>query len=332
MTEHLVLAGTPRDIGFSHGQQLAFQIASCIGIYGAAFGAPEADILVRAQVFREKINVYAPRLAEEIDGIAEGSGQDPLWIYALNARSELMSQPLPECTIAYLPEAAVVGQTWDWIDLMEGLHVVLTIEREDGHRIITMTEPGIVGKVGLNSSGIGVCLNFIEGSGRHEGVPIHIVLREMMEAQSLVHARRRLDEAGVGKSGHVLVASREGTGLSQEFASERASRRDVMAERFVHTNHCVQMETEPGLLEKNSRARIKTASQLLDAPKATPLETLKSVLSDKSLPSDNILADYRPLMGMTFGTVCTVLMDLREGEFLVRKGPDASSAFRSFRL
>lgn len=215
---------------------------------------------------------------------------------------------------------------------MEGLYVILTIEREDGHRIITMTEPGIVGKVGLNSSGLGVCLNFIEGSGRHDGVPVHIVLREMMEADSLARARQRLDEAGVGKSGHVLVASREGTGLSQEFAGEKSSRQEVVGERFVHTNHCVQMETEPGLLEENSHARLETALSLMDRLEAPPLETLGTILSDKSQSKNNILADYSPMMGLNLGTVCTVMMDLRKGELFVRKGTVASSEFKSFRV
>jgi isopenicillin-N N-acyltransferase-like protein len=48
---------------------------------------------------------------------------------------------------------------------------VQKIIRPDGHQLIQLTEPGILGKIGMNSAGVGVCLNILAAGlpGYHIG-------------------------------------------------------------------------------------------------------------------------------------------------------------------
>lgn len=332
MTRHIEIGGTPREIGLAHGQQLAAEIASTIAIYRHAFNLPEHRIVSEAARFAEIIAAYAPALGEEIDAIAQGADQPAHWIYALNARSELMAASVGECTSIYFPETGVIGQTWDWMEQLEPLFAVLTIQREKGHALITVTEPGIVGKIGLSSAGTGVCLNFMGAATRQTGVPIHVVLREMMEAENLAHARRRMDNAGTGRSGHILVGSADEGGFSQEFVGDQISRTEIAHRPFAHTNHCLQLTAEEEEVRVNSEARLSTAEALVGQAATADLDTVKRILSDESHPTHRICRPFGPLSGMTIGTVCTVAMDLRECRLDVRGGPHADAPFDTYRL
>ena len=66
-----------------------------------------------------------------------------------------------ECTTLAFKNQRILGQNWDWESDIEELAVILDIETEDGHRILTMTEPGMIGKIGMNNHGVGVGLNFM---------------------------------------------------------------------------------------------------------------------------------------------------------------------------
>ena len=163
----LVLTGSPRDIGHGHGESLRSQIASVIEVYSVLFanaGIEQAEVFSRAAHFRRLIRSFNPAYGEEIDAIAEAANQDPLWIYALNARSELMSSKVAEageCTALFFSQNAVLGQTWDWVEDLEPLIALVSIEQAQKPRILMMTEPGLIGKIGMNDRGLGLCFNFL---------------------------------------------------------------------------------------------------------------------------------------------------------------------------
>lgn len=74
----------------------------------------------------------------------------------------------PEITISGRPDelgfahgTALLGQTWDWGRPLENLAVLMQLKISENHTIQMLTEPGIIGKIGLNSHGIGTCLNIL---------------------------------------------------------------------------------------------------------------------------------------------------------------------------
>ena len=79
-----------------------------------------------------------------------------------NAKPNLMSSDGPnECTSLFCPTKGILAQNWDWDKTLESLMFVQKITRSDRHHLIQLTEPGILGKIGMNSAGLGVCLNIL---------------------------------------------------------------------------------------------------------------------------------------------------------------------------
>ena len=128
-----------------------------------------------AAAFGPILEAHAPDLLLEMRGIADGAGCDLLDVVLINARSELMGT-MGECTaLAAGPEVTsrgqvLLGQNWDWYTAVEPEPVLLRIRQPGKPEILTLCEAGQVGKIGMNSAGLGVCLNFLshadQGPGR----------------------------------------------------------------------------------------------------------------------------------------------------------------------
>ena len=71
--------------------------------------------------------------------------------------------------------------------------VIWIVEHEHGW-FVTLTEAGILAKIGLNDAGLGVCLNLLDttADGGLDGTPIHLLLRQVLET---LPQRRRRDRA-----------------------------------------------------------------------------------------------------------------------------------------
>ena len=66
-----------------------------------------------------------------------------------------------ECTALCFQPTALLGQNWDWSSQLENLAVLLQIRVSENMTIQMLTEPGIIGKIGMNSQGIAACLNIL---------------------------------------------------------------------------------------------------------------------------------------------------------------------------
>ena len=146
--EEYTISGTPRERGQAHGEQLAEQIHATQQFYADIFPIGEREVLTRSQQFRLAIRGFNADYGEEIDGIAKAADIDPLWIYALNSRTELLALGEPadvnECTALYFRPTSTLGQNWDWGQRMENLIVLMRIEHPDGHSIRMIAEHLVV--------------------------------------------------------------------------------------------------------------------------------------------------------------------------------------------
>ena len=104
----------------------------------------------------------------------------------------------------------LLAQNWDWHANQLSNVVVLDIHHLDGSRVITITEAGIVGKVGFNGNCVGVTLNAIKTAHvplNYEMLPIHFALRYIvMESPSTAEAINQLMRIGVASTAHFLIA------------------------------------------------------------------------------------------------------------------------------
>ena len=120
------------------------------------------------------------------EGIAEGAGVDYASILALNVRTEIaygMAKDVDGCTaFAWkTKEASFLAQNWDWRYEQRDNIIKIRIEQTGFPTIHMMSEGGIIGKIGLNSSSVGVTLNAISALGvDYNKLPVHLALRTVL--------------------------------------------------------------------------------------------------------------------------------------------------------
>jgi isopenicillin-N N-acyltransferase-like protein len=190
-----------------------------------------------------------PDLVEEIDGVAAGAGQDPLELIAINARTELLAPlPVAECSvIGRVRDGRVsLAQTWDWHPELAPARVVVTTAPPGRPWFTTVTEAGILAKLGVGAGGVACALNFLgcSADGGLGGVPIHILLRLLLErCAGAADALELLRGAEVTASSCITVAAAE-PGRVALFAVELSPGGAEVVEPdddglLVHANHFV---------------------------------------------------------------------------------------------
>lgn len=209
--------GSRTEVGLAHGEEFAPLIREVLDIYRLVLGRSDADLHEATQPFEQLIRSRAPDAADEIDAIARGAGLPTWQIHLLNSRSELMGVLRDGCTTIYDPRTGVLAQTWDWLGALEPLVVVLDIVDDRQRRIVSMTEPGIIAKIGMNCCGIGVSLNFLEALTPADGVPVHVLLAELLRCDDLDTTRRVVATLGEGRYAHVTVADGAGDATLHRF-------------------------------------------------------------------------------------------------------------------
>ncbi|MDG4790499.1 C45 family autoproteolytic acyltransferase/hydrolase [Micromonospora sp. WMMD1102] len=210
--------GTPTECGLGYGAAARDLIGANLEFYLRRFraegGLDEVAVAAAGRAFREATRRHHPRVAELLDGVAEGAGARVEQIYALNARTELIYGRHREGGAESPPDAGaggcttvgvlgthtgnghlLLGQNWDWHPDQRDVMLLLCTRDEQGLTVLTLTEAGMVAKTGLNSAGVGVCVNMLgcdrdglPGPGVEPGVPYHVLLRAVLEADSLSEA------------------------------------------------------------------------------------------------------------------------------------------------
>ncbi|MCP4036579.1 MAG: peptidase C45 [bacterium] len=322
LCRRIFLEGSAGERGVQHGKQLKSEIETTVEIYARLFGRPDAEIARAARRFARRVSEFDPDLTDELEGIAEGCGVAPHWIHAINARSEMFGLALPECTALHFSRTGILGQNWDYIDEFEDLFILLSITMPDGLRILTLSEPGMLGKIGLNSAGLGVCLNLLIPTCRLDGLPIHVLLRTLLECHTLEQARERIAKTDAGRSGNILIGSKGGEAIDVEFDGRTLHRPDTGGSFFAHTNHYLMCGNDRNPLYEDSCARLGKASERADTLENQSVEEMAQILGDQSHEEHPICTPYRPVLGNNVGTVCSVVMELSKGVLHLRKGPN----------
>jgi isopenicillin-N N-acyltransferase-like protein len=324
------LKGDSATIGLQHGRILRKRIIKTINWYKKIIPREEGEILSLATYFKSKISQFNPNYCDEIEGIAAGAEVDPLWIYTLNSRSEIMNTFTNECTAIYFKDTALLGQNWDWAKELEKLAIILRIKSEDKPEILMMSEPGIIGKIGLNSKGVGVCLNFLDSGQVCKGVPIHILLRAILDSPSIEEAVKRMELIKKGKSANILIGNASGWYIDFEFANQQVYEPKSDSKVFLHTNHYLMNEELNLDTEKlaSSFTRYKQALQMIHALKNSSINEMKRILLDQTRDDLPICRPYVPHPDLgNVGTVCSIIMDLRGLQMHITLGNPLENPF-----
>ena len=348
----------PRRRGVGFGKARAAAVANTAAVYGRMFsedvglGADEVEALGLAVAAR--VEEYRPALAREIEGIAAGASQPAPLLFAINARTELLSGGVVagaaggECsTIGALAEdgsAAILIQTWDFHPDLAASRVAWTVRGGDGW-FTAFTEAGILGKLGVNSRGLAVVLNFLatDRDGRAGGVPVHLLARVLIEEAGTVEAAAELAAAapttasvcltlaGPERDGGIGMAAlelwpggveRSGAGGSPPY--------------LVHTNHFLEPIAARDLLGTGAQAagtasRYRQLVERLEADPRRDLGTLTGHLSTPEAPPEGQpvfrVADRGLPWLQQCATLATVAFEVPSGRLWLRDAFDAAAPF-----
>ena len=345
--------GEPLERGRQYGEQVADLIRFNLEGYWRLFrhqaGLDRAAALAQARGYMEPIRAYAPHLLEEMRGIAEGAGLSLDEILALNSRTEILSQgyvPLrKECTAAFVaPELtadghALVGQNWDWSNVLRGGAVLLRVEQPGGPTVLTLTEAGMVGKIGFNSAGVGVCTNFLRHDHRRVGVPFHVILREALNASRLGQAVAAVTRGVRADAGNYLLAHAEGEAIDLEAAPSDVGFLHPEDGLLAHTNHFITPRLQTGDTgipdSDNTLLRYGRAVRLLRAQAGQiTVETLKRLFGDHFNRPKAICRHPDPAQSEIErdATLASMIVDLTAGEMHVTVGEPCQAAYYTVRL
>lgn len=344
-------AGTPYEIGRQHGSQTKEKIALGIATYRRMFmdyAQLEWETACRmAEAYIPQVEKYDPAIMEEIRGVAAGAGRPLGEIMALNARSELAltEKMLPGCTaFAVLPEASAagetyVGQNWDWKASQRSALLLLNIKQPGRPEIMMVTEAGIIGKIGFNSAGIAVCLNALVADKNDSGVPLHIVLRGILNGENLGDAVAAAARLPIASAANFLVGHRDGEAIDIEAAPADYDVLYPAGGLLTHTNHFTSLRlTKVKDIGKiafaDSPVRLGRVNNLLRAKRGRlDLPALQGIMRDHFNYPDAICRheDRRDEAGRRAVTVFSIIMDPARKEMHLTEGPPCQSEYRVIR-
>lgn len=336
--------------GFAYGRAARRQIRVSAATYRRLFrdfaGVSWESARRMGEGFAEAVRRFDPDLLAEMEGIAEGSGLELSEILALNARSEIaLTSPEGKggCTAfaafgrATRGAATLLCQNWDWWPSQRDAVVLLRVRRPGRPEVTTLTEAGIVGKIGFNAEGLGVCLNAIfTPEVRADGVPLHVVLRALLEAGSLDDAVATVARSRLASAANILLAQHGHGALDVEATPSGlevlAPRDDVLA----HTNHLcgawpgTDRDLGPLRLPDTQPRLARVEALLRERRGELDVCSAHDVLCDHEGGPSSICrhgdacGDAR---GLGLETVLSVVMDLGQRRFSVTEGPPCGRRF-----
>ncbi|MHC8299799.1 C45 family autoproteolytic acyltransferase/hydolase [Pseudomonas sp. ZS1P83] len=245
----------PQIRGQQIGETWAAQIGQTVALYLDFFkqvGVAPEQVRALGEASLQALQGWCPSLAEEIVATAEGAGI-PVWqLASLNARTEILAvMPAStegECSTAVFAPAGSVAprtiQTWDWHDSLVPHGMMLQLTASSGITVKLFTEFGMLGKIGVNSAGLGLHFNILHHNSDNDcaGVPVHAIARRILEEATTVEEAIALARsARVSASTVLTVFSRADYAMRAVSIEMSAAATAVVLPRedgwITHTNH-----------------------------------------------------------------------------------------------
>lgn len=351
----VAVSGSYGEMGVAYGRQMAGLIARNVEDYARRFrdvaGLPEPQVRAWGNRYRAAARGYDASIEAMLAGVAEGAGQPPEHIFALNARTEILygsAAGEEACTsVAVLGShtaggQVLLGQNWDWHPEQQELTLLLATRDEDGFTVLTLAEAGMLAKTGLNSAGIGVCANLLV-SGRDrggDGVPYHLLLRGVLQARTMADAHRAALACPRVSSGNLLIADAGGEAIDLEVVPGDFGYLLPADGLITHSNHFLTAVPVSDLRKGISALtllRPERARHLLEpklAARAVTTEDLQQVFRDHYSFPNGICrhADDRDPAPDRACSVYSIVMDLTQRRFLIAQHPPCEHPYQPLTL
>ncbi|MDO9508856.1 MAG: C45 family peptidase [Thermovirgaceae bacterium] len=346
----LKLSGNPLERGRLYGQTFRAEIEVSMVSYAAMFrdysGVNWEEAGRRSLEFLPFIREYSPKLVEEMEGIAEGSQKDFKDILTLNSRSEIVLATQVDGCTAFGATPAVTSdgktylcQTWDWIRRQERSLVIIQIEQPPEPTVLMIAEAGVISGKGINSSGLGIGFNALTTGSGKPGVPVHILLRGLLDSPRLADAVQAVAVPQRSSSANFIIGSSEGEIIDIETSPDDFWVFYAEKGWISHTNHFTATFL-PGLARDKGKViipdtfqRLGRINTLLAAHEGKiDFGHCKAFLSDHINHPDSICRheDPRDPEGKQIASVYSTIMDLTDGVIWFSRSNPCLDGFTSF--
>ncbi len=354
---HVRVEGGPRERGRSYGEQARDRVQRSVEAYREVFDAYAGwnwqAVTEHARGYEAAIERFEPAYLEEMRGIADGAGLDAVDVLAINVRTEVMfaakardvARGVGECSaFAVTPARSVnghtlLGQNWDWLLHSAETVVVLEVEQEDRPDFVTVVEAGLLAKTGMNSSGIGLTTNALVSDGDRgvPGVPYHVALRGILDAETISDAFAVLQRGARSSSANYLIAHADGLAVDIEAAPGDIGQLFLSFPSdglLLHTNHFTSPRFEGadvGLwVMPDSPFRLQRLAEQIEPKGRLTLDDFRSALADHANHPSGICChpDERWDRLEQGETVASVLMDLDTRRMWVADGRPCTTPYQ----
>lgn len=345
--------GSPFECGVQYGTAACQLISYTVDAYLASFerrhGLSRGEVFAIAAEFESKIESYDPATLEEMRGIAVGADVPFEAVLTVNARSELvhgLNARLDEgCTsfAAVAPATTdahtIIGQNWDWSAAIRKSTVILDISRDGDPRILTMAEAGLVGKIGFNEAGVGLCVNFLLSDTRRFGTPVHLIRRKVLSAPTFDSAVRAVAEADRALAANYLIGHADGNAVDIEAWPGDVSTVLPADGLLTHSNHFQTVSSErgdlgreiyPDTLLRDAQLRNRLSQRL----GSIDVAACEDALRDHSNRPDSICRHRNPSEAQEnqIETLGSIVIDLTDRSFHFCSGPPCQGSFVSLSM
>lgn len=347
------VAGTPREVGAQHGELLRDRIELAVEQYLERFDhfadLDRAAARREARRYIEPIREFDSEILEEIEGIADGAGLALEDVLAINCRSELMfgTNLIMECSSFGLQPSVTetghtyVGQNWDWApDIQSTLAIVAIRQESPKPDVVILDEAGVVGRMGFNSDGIGLCTNtLIADQERPSGVPYNVLLRGVLNSRRLDDALGGLIRRDRAICSNHMIGDGRGQTIDVELTPDQYDYIAPSDGIVVHGNHFAgprlmvrdrSVEKWPDSLYRECRIRELLSAR---APQITVADTM-TALSDR-FGHPNAVCRHADESAPRFDqlqTVASIVVDCRLRECWIAPGPPDVADYTHFTL
>jgi hypothetical protein len=322
------LSGTPRERGRTHGETLRPEIREALEVREAEIsrdtGVPNGEYIERFlgdTDFVAAIEKWTPGLLDEVRGISEGAAVDyervlahqlidEEWLYRVSRDDAWAAGSGDRCSALGIAGEAgrptLVAQNLDIERWREGSQVVLHVrDRDSDLDSLVVSFAGLVCLAGLNSRGIGVCINALMDLPHHRtGLPVAFAIRGALGRGTLEDATGFLRLVRHASGQNYVIGGPEGVHsleCSGDSVVEYAWKEG--RSRVCHTNHRLVLKdgddhesqrigsvvAEKVRKLENTRARLRSLeSRLEDSAAVSCVEDVASVLSAHDDPENPV--------------------------------------------
>lgn len=267
--------------------------------YGGRTVGEEALLRV-AEASWAETQRYDPDGAEELAGIARGSGLSVLEVLAMNGLTDFRDvlawhgdlEALGGCSAVIAQRDAtregelICAQTWDLAS--DNMPFVIGVHRrpERGPETWCLTTVGCLSLIGMNAHGLAVGTTNLRTTDARPGVGYLSMIHKALGASTLEEAALAISGARRAGAHFYFLCDAAGRAVTLECTAHQVARREVSSGIAVHTNHCLTAEcarlegAQPTASSHARQARLET--WLGERAGTIDVTTLKVALADRS--------------------------------------------------